>query len=317
MKTVTVGNILGLVFVAYLCTTNERFLEIDRYWSHPNFRLLLGLTILVFNFYMLWISIVYVVQDMFFGWYRKRVTSAGRFACYFVVAFVPVVSINSAALELLLRQGGRSLYTVGYFKTGIFFFVVPLIGYIGMIYLRPGWSMYVRLFHRFAVYIVGVVRGLYVMASQARVIKIKVPSRMHVAEQKVLPAPQTRTLWAAQILAFRFTARATTAYLIDGSQLAVRFSSSELSHWAAAPWFVLIRDGFYLNMYYISHAADSIYHLVVEHTVEQTFLKKAGWKRADLIEFLTVSKRLRKNVAQHFEHRPDLDLNVWNDSFHY
>src|SRR5690606_41072286 len=104
MKTVTVGNIFGLVFVAYLCTTNERFLEIDRYWSQPNFRLLLGLTILVFNFYMLWISIVSLVQDMFFGWSRNRVTSPGRFACYFAVPSVPVVSLNCAALALLLRH---------------------------------------------------------------------------------------------------------------------------------------------------------------------------------------------------------------------
>src|SRR5690606_1873913 len=115
MKTVTVGNIFGLVFVAYLCTPNERFLEIDRYCSQPNFGLLLGLTILVLCCYMSWISLVCVVQDMFFGGYRKLVAAAGRIACFFVLAVVPVVSIDSAALGPLLRRGGRALYTDGYF----------------------------------------------------------------------------------------------------------------------------------------------------------------------------------------------------------
>jgi len=315
MRALAAKTLVGSVVVAYLINTNTKFWRFGHYLSAPSFWLFWIVTIALLWGYIVWISLSYYFFFVFridqrlherHGWYDVG---------YFAVAILPIVLLHLSMLHIVFMQQQLTLWQAGYLKSGLWIFLACVGGYAAMVYRRPGDALFLRLIDRIVSGVVRFVLRHYTRKEDEEVKAIPPeasagPIPLSFAAPKD-PRPQV-VLYT--ILFARFSRQGSVLYLISGEKVYGTHTRSIFREWPVGDWFVQIRKGFYVNMWHVGHSARSKYRLQLDTEVMDSFAAGMDIDDLEAASMLNVSKDLRKNVAQHFEHRHLLVQVGWDST---
>lgn len=126
-----------VAIIAYLITTNWRFLEFNTYFNEPFFWKLYKGTCVVVAFYLLLIELLHFYMILDKVRKTRHQTSAKRKFKFFYTALVIVAVANLVILEVLFAIDGKSMLSAKYFQSGFIFFLLVFSAYELWICYKP------------------------------------------------------------------------------------------------------------------------------------------------------------------------------------
>lgn len=303
------------VIVAYLLTTNRRFMDFGIYIKQPTFWLLLFLAVVLLWVYLFWIS---AVQQFCYTVVATRPEkSAKRWHAhvrYYVCTIVPLASVHLLIMALLFRIAGSGLWESGYLRRDFWFFVSWMVGMAVLLQRQPHWSVY----HR-ALQLWGMHReqehGKGNAQPAAPDVLLEGNRPEPGANGYATPKKMEESIKIQDILLIDSYRRGAVIYLITGESIAIKASSSIVDSWKARCWFLKAGKGRCVNMWHLSPKYADKYLLEPVVAVKARFMDKQHWDEKKWRQKFHVSRWFRKDLAHHLEIREQLPRDCWDEYY--
>ncbi|MFD2556020.1 hypothetical protein [Sphingobacterium tabacisoli] len=159
--------VVRIFIIAYLLTTNWRFLHIKDYLNAPKFWPLYWATCVAVLIYMGIIEMLYCVLVLNHSRRTGGTPRLKRKIVFFVMGITIVTAINLTFLHFIFSTARHSFISAGYWESGFVFFLLLFIAYEVWIWYRPRTTLGFWVMER---WVAKVVQGIEQKASPSSVI---------------------------------------------------------------------------------------------------------------------------------------------------
>ena len=295
---------------AYLVNTGSRFWMISVYVDSIVFWLSCVVSFLLFSLY----SFVLVIAYILFFEHRNPLEDPVRrrklAVQYLVSVVVPLLLLHFMAVKLLFRVGNSSVWDSTFPTEGFPIFVLFMLLQSFLLLLRPLWHpMYQPAIHlRSSMIAYGISRRVDYPTA-----RVSIRERVQDLVEKGTIPDGVKRLAAQGVVLLSFN-KYGRCYTNDGAWHSMKSSSVVLSYLLVSDWFVEIRRGVWLNVWYfvcnersgVLATTELLSASVLEHIADQ--------ERCTVDELLGISKGLKSKVVSHLQHRASFPED-WTDQY--
>ncbi|MFD2553092.1 hypothetical protein [Sphingobacterium tabacisoli] len=305
----------SMVFVvmlfAYLVNTGSRFWMINVYIDNIVFWLICVVSFLLFTLY----SFVLVIAYILFFEHRNPLgdpARRGRLALWYLISVaVPLLLLHFMAVKLLFRVADSSVWDSSFPTEGFPIFVLFMLLQSFLLQLRPLWHpIYLPAIHlRSSMIAYGISRRVEYPTA-----RVSISERVQDLVEKGSIPDNMKRLLAKEVVLLIFN-KYGRCYTVDGSRHSMKSTSVVLSYLLVSGWFVEIRRGVWLNVWYfvcqkrkkiLVRADGELSASVLEHIADQ--------ERCTVAELSGISKGLKSKVVSHLQHRASFPED-WADQY--
>lgn len=302
--------LVSIALFAYLVNTGSRFWMITAYMDSVIFWLICAVSFLFFTLYSFVLVIAYILffehRNPLGDPVRKRKLAVG----YLISVVVPVLLMHFIAVKLLFRVGNSSVWDSTFLTEGFPIFVLFILLQYFMLLLRPFWHpMYLPATHlRSSMIAFGMSRRV-----DDSTAKVSIRERVQDLVEKATIPEDTKRLFAQGVVLLSFN-KYGRCYTSDGAWHSMKSSSVVLSYLLVSDWFVEIRRGVWVNMWYFGYKERSSTLVRAEVLSISVLQHIANQERCTVDELLGISKGLKSKVVSHLQHRASFPED-WTDQY--